>query len=353
MSLRFKYRKGKADLLLEVKKYYELCNKMQSLTLENQPNQLVRERKLIIEAGDLIPFTNSGIFNPGSLYTNQELQLLCRGEENGNTWVGDILSSQATPIWCTLDQDSQVKNYFNLTYNNLPEHYRPEDWRLFEYQGKLYANHSVYLENNGRLKCRPGISEINLEAKEITLHCLLEPPFNPSQEEKNWVVFVHQNHLLCIYSFQPYILLKINLDQGTTEKFLEVDNKLIFPWHEKGEKNQFIASSTNPVVWDEEHYILFIHDYLEPLLEPRNRTYMQYAALISRKTLLPTSVIPDPLVMGGKEKGRHPGVHYTTSLINREDELYAFYGGGDTHTGLVVFDKNELAKLFEEHKINN
>ncbi len=349
MSLRFKYQEAKEEIFFDVEQYYVLYDKMKSLTLETQSNQLVRERKRIIEAGELNDHSQDGIFNPGVLSINQELKLLCRGEENGNTWVGDILSSQATPIWCTLDENLKVKNHFNLTYKNLPEHYRPEDWRLFEYQGKIYANHSVYLENHGRLKCFPGISEINLEAKEITLRCLLEPPFNPSPEEKNWVVFVHQDHLLCIYSFQPYIILKINLDQGTTEKFLVVESNLNCPWHDK--PNQFIASSTNPVVWDEDHYILFIHDYLEPLHEPRNRAYMQYAALISRKTLLPTSVIPEPLVMGGTEQGRHSGVHYTTSLINREDGLYAFYGEGDTHTSLVIFDKNELTKLFEEHQI--
>ena len=123
-----------------------------------------------------------------------------------------------------------------------------------------------------------------------------------------------------IYSFQPYILLEIDLERGKTHKVLEAD--LTYQWYDKG---KFVGNSSNLISWDDEHYIMFVHDFLEPKHEQRNRAYMQYGTLISKKTLLPTHVIPRPLVMGGDEPGRHPGVHYTSALVNRDDSLYAFF----------------------------
>src|SRR5262249_13813318 len=173
---------------------------------------------------------------------------------------------------------------------------------------------SLYLMKNSTLRCLPSISEIDIARQELNLQSILQPPFKPSIEEKNWGIFVHNNVLLCIYSFRPYVILAIDLRRGIAEKFMEV-KMLDYKWY----RSQFISNSTNPVSWDEDHYIMFIHDYLEPPRHAqRNRIYMQYAALISKTTLLPTSVIPKPLLIGGTGKGRHPGVHYTMSLVNRD-----------------------------------
>ncbi len=71
--------------------------------------------------------------------------------------------------------------------------------------------------------------------------------------------------------------------------------------------------------------------------------------LIDRQTLLPVSVISKPLATGGSETGRHTGVHYTMSLVAGDDVLYAFYGEGDMHSGVVVFDKATLGDAFRQH----
>jgi hypothetical protein len=97
---------------------------------------------------------------------------------------------------------------------------------------------------------------------------------------------------------------------------------------------------------------MFIHGHIDPLPpEQRNRLYMQYAVLISTTSLLPTSIVPTPVLIGGRERGRHPGVHYTSSLVNCENALYAFYGEGDTHSSVVEFDKRVLADLFSSHEL--
>ena len=348
-------RQGQKSASLRSQSNYEAeddstYQQMRHLALCSQSNGLIRDRKRIIEAGQLGIQSACSAINPGVLYQDNQFLLLCRGESEEAVWLGEFLDCQPTPLWCTLDSNLSLKDSFPLAYKEFPPKSRPEDWRLFEYQGKLYTNHSIYMlldRERWIVRSRPGISEIDLSSHQLKLCWMLEPPFEPSDEEKNWSFFVHENSLMCIYSFKPYIILEIDLERGTTQKVLEVE--LDYQWYEKG---KFVGNSTNLVSWDDEHYIMFIHDFLEPRYEQRNRAYMQYATLISKSTLLPTSVIPRPLVIGGDELGRHPGVHYTSSLVNRDDGgLYAFYGEGDTHTGLTIFEKKELTKLFKQYQI--
>ena len=327
-----------------------IYKKMRYLAISQSFDGLIRFNKRIITAGQLGQNSACSVINPGVLHQDNEFQLLCRGEADETVWVGDFLAHQANPLWCTLDRDLNIKESFFLRYPELPPQSRAEDWRLFEYQGKLYTNHSVYQLLNRQewiVRSRPGISEIDLQNRTLRLRWMLEPPFEASSEEKNWSFFVHKGSLMCIYSFKPYTILEIDLERGKTQKVLEVDPD--YQWYDKG---KFVGNSTNLVSWDDDHYILFIHDFLESSSEQRNRAYMQYGVLVSKDSLLPTSIIPRPLIMGGDEPGRHPGVHYTSALVNREDGLYGFYGQGDTHTGITVFDKNYLNGLFDQHRLN-
>jgi predicted GH43/DUF377 family glycosyl hydrolase len=322
--------------------------RLRGLTLSINVRGLVLSKRRLIKAGQFGGKTACSIINPGALYTNNQFHLLCRGEPNDSTWLGNWSESQATPVWCVLDGDFITRNSFLLQYKNLPQGQRPEDWRLFQFNGQIYSNHSIYMENGGSLGCRSGISIIDLENHEIKSCLTLVPPFKASNEEKNWSMFIHEEKILCIYSFDPYVVLRVNLLNSKTEIVIN-GGSCLFDWIEKA--SQFIGISTNPISWDEKNYIIFIHDYIEPdLSEQRNRVYMQYAALLDKITLMPSSVVPFPLLIGGQEQGRHPGVHYTMSLVNKDNKLYAFFGEGDTHCGVVIFDNKILSEIFNKHK---
>ena len=313
------------------------------------PQTLVRRQSRIIEAGQFGDETACGLINPGVLQRDGFFQVLCRGEPDDSTWLGDWSKNLATPVWCVLDEDLTVRRHFFLRYTVLPPRFRPEDWRLFEYEGVLLTNHSIYLENGGQLHCRPGISMVDLDRQELALRHTLVPPFEPAREEKNWALFSHEGALLCIYSFNPYIVLEINFDTGIPKVVVQT-RPVQYEW--LGAGGRFISNSTNPIVWDDDHYIMFIHDHIDPEWpEQRDRLYMQYAVLISTTSLLPTSIVPTPLLIGGRERGRYAGVHYTTSLVNRDNALYAFYGEGDSHSSVVEFDKRILADLLASHQL--
>ncbi len=309
---------------------------------------VIQSKRRLFKAGQLGEETSCSIINPGALYRNKQFHLLCRGEINDSTWIGYWSESHATPVWCILGDDFETMDYFFLHYRDLPKGHRPEDWRLFNFDGQLYSNHSIYMENDDELVCRPGISTIDLNSRELSLCMVLDPPFKANMEEKNWSMFVHEGKLLCIYSFDPYIVLHIDLVNRKTSTVVN-DGGGVFGWIDKS--SRFISVSTNPISWDEQHYIIFVHDYLDlDESDQRNRVYMQYAVLIDKLTLIPNSVIPSPLLMGGQEQGRHPGVHYTMSLVNKDKKLYAFYGEGDTHSGVVIFDNKILADMFLKHR---
>jgi hypothetical protein len=160
---------------------------------------------------------------------------------------------------------------------------------------------------------------IDLDRQELALRHTLAPPFEPATEEKNWALFAHEGALLCIYSFNPYIVLEINFDTGVPKIVVQTP-PVQYEW--LGAGGRFISNSTNPIIWDDDHYIMFVHDYIDPdWPEQRDRLYMQYAVLISTTSLLPTSIVPTPLLIGGRERGRYAGVHYTTSLVNRDSAL--------------------------------
>ncbi|MEM9540265.1 MAG: hypothetical protein AAGA60_12290 [Cyanobacteria bacterium P01_E01_bin.42] len=323
---------------------------MRYLALCHPSDGVIQSKQQIISAGQLGPQSTCSLINPGALDGDGGFRLLCRGEPYENVWLGEFLDHQASPLWCILDNDFTIKDGFRLHYPDFPENSRPEDWRLFEYRGKLYANHSIYTlidREQWIIRSRPGISEIDLQNRTLTLRWMLEPPFEPSSEEKNWSFFVRKDTLFCIYSFSPYIILEVDLERGTTKKILEAAPQ--YQWYDKG---KFTGNSTNLISWDSDRYIMFVHDFLEPKYEQRNRAYMQYGVLIDKNTLLPTSIIPRPLVMGGDEIGRHPGVHYTSALVNRKNGLYAFFGEGDTHTGVVIFNKDRLNGLFEQYRLD-
>ena len=78
---------------------------------------------------------------------------------------------------------------------------------------------------------------------------------------------------------------------------------------------------------------------------------MQYGMLIDRSTLLPRSIVPEPFVVGGAEDGRHSGVHYTMSLLAQRQHVYAFFGEGDSHTGVVILNRGALDELFRRYTL--
>ncbi len=326
-----------------------MAQRLEAKTLSRSVPGLLKRRIRLFTSGQFGHISHGGIFNPGAILRANGYLLLCRSEADGRTWTGDWFASMASPILCWLGADYRLESFTQLEYKHHPNT-RPEDWRLFEYQGNLYSNYSTYFMTDDGLKCLPGIAEVDEANGCLVNHSLLTPPFSAMKEEKNWSFFPHEGDLLCIYSINPYIVLRLDMVRSNALTVHIAHDSLTYEWIQKS--RQFISCSTNPIEWDDNNLVLFIHDFLEHFNSGgRNRTYLQYGMLIDKKTLLPTSIIPTPLLMGGREEGRHSGVHYTMSLVNRPQSLLAFFGEGDMHTGVIEFDKEILNRLFASHPV--
>ncbi len=305
---------------------------------------LIRRRERIIGSGDLGALSDGGVFNPGGIEIDGEIHLLCRAETSTATWNGAFRYTRAAAFWCTLDENLNLGRFTQLT--QFPgRRERPEDWRLFRHDGRLYSNHSVYSWDERGFRCHVAVSEVDLERRLVRRGRDLRSALSPQRQEKNWAMFSHGNRLLCIYTVDPYVVFAVDLATGETETVIDAGS---LPLKVRFRSGFGLFNSTNPIPWDEQHYLSFFHTYMPSSMPGvRNRLYLQYAMLIDRRTLLPVAITPDPVLAGGGEEGVHPGVHYTMSLAKRGGDLCTFYGEADTHTGLVVVDGAALAKAWQ------
>ena len=304
---------------------------------------LIKKRERLIEAGQLGRLSQGGVFNPGGLEIDGRLHLLCRAESSDATWNGAFRETRAAPFWCELGDDLSVQD-FTLLSHHVEHEQRPEDWRLFLHDGRVYSNHSVYSWNDEQMRCHVAVSEVDLERRHMERGQTFTTPLPPRTQEKNWAMFSHEGRLLCIYSIDPYIVLEVDLASGSTEIAVSDGPFGVAVSYRSGFG---LFNSTNPIVWDDDHYLTFFHTYMTSSVpRDRNRLYLQYAMLFDRETLLPAAVTPEPVVTGGGEEGIHPGVHYTMSLAKHGEDLCAFYGEGDMHAGLLVMDRQKLNQAF-------
>lgn len=309
-------------------------------SFEHRYRDLVTRRERILCAGDLGPESACSLINPGVIRSGDGYRLLLRGEPDDSTWLGQWKTTRAEPIWCELDASLALRDQFRLTLVDHPADWRAEDWRLFEFQGEVLSNHSVYMLDGDELVCRPAVSRVDTRERTLTLLQVFEPPFECRKEEKNWAFFEHRKELYCIYSFAPFVLFKVSLDAPVPEIARQSRGIPI--------NGSFVGSSSNPVVLDTDRLIMFVHDYVDPDYPyQRNRLYRQYAATLRRSTLLPDRALTDPIVVGGDEQGRHPGVHYTSALVCEERQVRAFYGEGDTNTGVVTINRQMLEEVLD------
>lgn len=305
---------------------------------------LIKKRERLIDAGQFGCLSRGGVFNPGVIEIDGRLHLLCRAEASEATWKGAFRETRAAAFWCELNDDLTLRDFVAFSHHPVREQ-RPEDWRLFRYDGRIYTNHSVYSWDGDQMRCHVAVSEMDLERRHIGQGQTFTTSLPLRTQEKNWAMFSHQGRLLCIYSIDPYIVLEIDLETGKTEIAVSGGS---FEFTVSYRSGFGLFNSTNPIVWDDDHYLTFFHTYMRSNVpRDRNRLYLQYAMLIDRETLLPSAVTPEPVVTGGDEEGTHPGVHYTMSLAKYGDDLCAFYGEGDMHTGLLLIDRNKLNQALQ------
>jgi predicted GH43/DUF377 family glycosyl hydrolase len=275
----------------------------------------VAHRRLV-SRGD-IPGSAGGVYNPGAVLVGSLVLLLCRRE------IDYRFSTVVFPESFHVDPDTlAVVGRHTLSKGRYPAGCRIEDFRCIDFDGMLLVAHSLV----GRERIKPIISRV------IDKH--IEPfddfalPIDIGRIEKNWVLFEKDGQLHCLYKLDPLTILVRRTD-GSWRLVKEEENG----WADGFERT--LSNSTNLIPFMG-GYLGFWHTIL------RGR-YVQGAFLLDHDLAIKyrTGILLDGAQV---RDGYKPGVLYVSALVEHVGRILAFYGEGDAHTSVAVFDAAALAE---------
>jgi hypothetical protein len=215
-----------------------------------------------------------------------------------------------------------------------------EDFRLFRYRDRIFANHSILTLPEkaiatrrpvrlANLRTRVGISE--LDTRRGTLTFLGSPTIDRplAAMEKNWAMLAHSDRLFLIYSFHPYrVYCTHDEPNGAFAPFLETELPLPFA------TSRAFRNSINPIDYDAGHFLHVVHQV------HRGRDYVFWAVLIDKETLLPTHISLRPLARASQSTSC--SLLYLCSAIAEPAQVVFFAGLNDSSTGCWRIARSSL-----------
>jgi predicted GH43/DUF377 family glycosyl hydrolase len=119
---------------------------------------------------------------------------------------------------------------------------------------------------------------------------------NPRRCEKNWVPYVDEGTLKLIYSYDPFIVYKPNIQTGNSEIVLQYEPKHYF---------EKFRGSTPPIEWDG-GYLLIVHEAV-PIPAQQKQFYMHRFLFLDKDFVV--KKVSSPFVF------KHFGVEFTCGLV--------------------------------------
>lgn len=299
-------------------------------------------------------FSRGAIFNPGALLLGHQILLLAnaqmvpwfkaRGKKRSFYMQGNpLLIRLNTDSEKIVDQDI-ITEIIDLPRDN---DYAIEDFRLFQWHGKIMINHSLvvlrkvdnYIEQAGSFAALSVLDEI---AKTFRFCALPRVDFPLQNFEKNWVYKENGQQLLLFYSINPYKVLALNDEKEFFFKTI-IEKKLSSKINDPGGFGTMVSWSTNPIDFDEQSWLIVIHqiDY-----RFTGRCYFHWAVLIDKSTLLPVRISSKPIFTGAGARGRVPGIRYISSILKKDNNILFFAGEGDVFVTVTAKSIEYLLTLF-------
>ncbi len=321
----------------------------------NNPLDYLRYRTHfeIIAAPGTLGF-QGGIFNPGVTLTEDgDTILLAKGQVKH--WV--LVESdnpheylKGAPVFMSFDNDNKLKTscqVHDLHHFPLKDDLELEDFRLFRYQDEIWVNHNIIQVDRTPGKMGYAAATVCLSHLDTVTHSLtfLGYPnldFDIQNKEKNWLFTEFENDLYLFYSFHPYRVLK--LSNRDTLTFSTIINQPLGPeLSDIGGFGTYVSYSTNPVPYDEQHFLLLIHQ-IDP--NRMGRLYYHWGVLVDKATMCPVKVTTTPLFSGIGARGALRGVVYVMSVIEQDNEFIFYCGEGDTYLSRTKMSKDKLEPLW-------
>jgi len=298
---------------------------------------------------------DGGVYNPGAIIHNSiGLILLAKGQTCH--WY-DAVGSKAdlyckgAPIFFKLNQSLNITSSYGIkSIKQFPNLDRVgfEDFRLFKYKEEIWVNHSMIplVKKNDCVwtfrSAIPCLSHLEEDLNTLTFlgHPQLDIPLNSI--EKNWVYLEDNFELYLFYSFSPYRVLKL-VDRRNLRFSTVVNCPLKGKLTDIGGVGTMISYSTNPIEYDEQYWLLLVHQIKQSRIE---RIYYHWGVLVDKKTLLPHKITEKFLFSGLGARGRKPGIVYVSSVIKQDENFIFFMGEGDTYITRASLTKQALDQMW-------
>jgi hypothetical protein len=223
-----------------------------------------------------------------------------------------------------------------------------EDFRLFRYQGEVWANHGMisirrkHRSSSTYDAATPCISRLDTDKGALSFLGHPQVDFETEKVEKNWLFFEKGRDLYLLYSISPYRLLKLkDLETLSFETVLHED--LGDQLKDVGGFGTMISFSTNPIEYDDDYLLILIHQVERKGAE---RFYHHWAVLVDKATLRPARITWKPIFSGFGVRGKKPGIIFVTSVVRRQDNFIFLMGEGDAYITYASLDRDQIEPLF-------
>lgn len=297
-----------------------------------------------------------GVFNPGTVATaDGDTVMLAKGQTQH--WMlaqGDNVHEyfKGGPVFIALDAQHRVKAHGqvqDLRGFPVEDDLEIEDFRLFHFEDQIWVNHNVIqVERNahqtGYTAAMVCLSHLDPVNQSLTFRGYPELDFDVQPKEKNWMFIEHQGDLYLLYSFHPYRVLKL-IDRQAWRFSTIIDQPLGADLSDIGGFGTFVSYSTNPIHYDDQHFLLLIHQ-VDP--HGMGRLYYHCGVLIDKASMYPVKVTADPLFSGIGARGTLRGVVYVMSVVAEQNDFIFYNGEGDTYLSRTTIAKDKLDRHWRE-----
>jgi len=276
-------------------------------------------KKCLAKAGDYKD-SDGGIFNPDGIIIDGYPVVVMRKEKNLDAYKKTYTHNTAIP---------QIHNGGAISVAKWIN-FRVEDFRLFSYNGYAMMNFSCVAKNRTFIgfSVMQGIGSI-IKTPQL--------PIETKQVEKNWAFLEHGNHLVCIYSLEPYLVF-VTKDLEKWEQLKM--NEYPIDWFHKGYS---ICNSTNPIDIGE-YYLMFFHS-------KQNGQYFHGAVLLDKMTLDIVYCTKNSINIMDNAKGLHNGLVYVSGslYLERQQVIRVYFGEADWNAWQIDFNKKDLVEAIIEN----
>lgn len=334
------------DFYNEVANYYRsrfgLVNNFQMRTYtkaakdEEQMRIKPVSKKSLYRAGDL-ENGDCGIFNPdGLVFNDGSIMTIYRKEPTMDAYKANYTHSTGVAhvhiLKSLSDSDGEL----------IPVGFdgeRLEDFRLFNMGALVMCNHKIIYDGHWERRDMTTCLSI-ITGNQLVKYGVPELPFERRRIDINWVFFVDEENVWCIYQLFPYTILR-KLEHENKWEQLDAPQPPE-TWFHKG---NYICNSTNPVLIGD-HYLMFFHT-------KESGIYYHGAALIDKTTkhLAYTTKNSIEIKHIDKVDGLHKHLLYVSGCVYFADKdiVRVYFGEADSHSSQHDYKGSELIELI----INN